>query len=268
LKVLRADFVGRNLSRKYVNDQMSRVRRIFKWGVEEELILPGVIHALQAVPGLARGRSNARETESILPVSDEIIAAVEPHLSRQVWAMIQLQLYTGCRAGEIVRLRPIDLNMTGHVWFFTLDDHKNTHRGHSRTIYVGPHAQTVVQPFLADRSLEQFLFSPRDAENERHARAQSHRRPDQQANARKTARLVGDRYTVGSYRRAVQRACKIAGVSSWSPSQLRHNAATMVRKQFGLDGAQVMLGHTHADVTQIYAQVNQAKGVEIAATIG
>ncbi|MCH8151881.1 MAG: hypothetical protein IH830_05865 [Planctomycetes bacterium] len=33
--------------------------------------------------------------------------------SHQVWALIQLQLSTGARSGELVRVRPIDLDMTG-----------------------------------------------------------------------------------------------------------------------------------------------------------
>ena len=30
----------------------------------------------------------------------------------------------------------------------------------------------------------------------------------------------------------------------WSPNQLRHAAATEVRKQFGLEAAQIILGHS------------------------
>ena len=54
----------------------------------------------------------------------------------------------------------------------------------------------------------------------------------------------------------------------WHPNQLRHSAATRVRKEFGLEAAQVLLGHSRADVTQIYAEKNQALAAAVAAKIG
>ncbi len=39
------------------------------------------------------------------------------------------------------------------------------------------------------------------------------------------------------------------------------NAATRIRSEFGLETAQVVLGHAKADVTQIYAERDQAKAV-------
>jgi len=44
--------------------------------------------------------------------------------------------------------------------------------------------------------------------------------------------------------------------------------ATAVRKQFGLEAAQVALGHSNAKVTQIYAERNLAKAAEIARQVG
>ena len=35
----------------------------------------------------------------------------------------------------------------------------------------------------------------------------------------------------------------------WSPNRLRHSAATAIRQRFGLEAAQVPLGHASADVT-------------------
>jgi hypothetical protein len=50
------------------------------------------------------------------------------------------------------------------------------------------------------------------------------------------ARNYGDRYDVIAYRVAISRACAKAGVPSWSPGQLRQNAATRLRREFGLAG--------------------------------
>jgi len=54
----------------------------------------------------------------------------------------------------------------------------------------------------------------------------------------------------------------------WHPNQLRHAHATKVRERFGLEAAQVALGHEQADVTQIYAERNVALAAKVAAEIG
>jgi len=54
----------------------------------------------------------------------------------------------------------------------------------------------------------------------------------------------------------------------WHPHQLRHNYATNVRREFGLEAAQVLLGHTKADVTQIYAERDMTRAATVAAKIG
>ena len=70
---------------------------------------------------------------------------------------------------------------------------------------------------MIDRAVDAFLFSPREAERERAATALTHRRPRQKPNPRKTERVLGDRYTVDSYRRAIERGCKAADVAVWRP---------------------------------------------------
>jgi site-specific recombinase XerC len=52
------------------------------------------------------------------------------------------------------------------------------------------------------------------------------------------------------------------------PNQLRHSYATKVRKEHGLEAAQVLLGHSKADVTQVYAERNSALAAKVAAEIG
>ena len=166
-------------------------------------------------------------------------------------------------------LRAIDLDTTRPVWIFRPASHKTAHHGKDRHIYLGPQAQAILSPFMAHRPLDAYLLSPREGRAERQAEgAHCRRRPNQKENPRKTDRMVGNHYTTGSYRRAIQRACDIAGIDRWSPHQLRHNAATAIRKKFGLEAAQLLLGHAKADVTQMYAEVNQAKAVEVAGKLG
>ena len=46
-------------------------------------------------------------------------------------------------------MRPIDIDTAGRVWLYKPKQHKNLYRGRIRTIYLGPKAQAVIQPFLA-----------------------------------------------------------------------------------------------------------------------
>jgi integrase len=61
---------------------------------------------------------------------------------------------------------------------------------------------------------------------------------------------------------------KAAPIPDWSPNQLRHAAATEIRKKFGLEAAQVVLGHSTADITQVYAERNQALAAQVIRQIG
>jgi integrase len=54
----------------------------------------------------------------------------------------------------------------------------------------------------------------------------------------------------------------------WHPNQLRHTFATRVRGEHGLEAAQVLLGHSRADVTQVYAERNERLAVAVAEKIG
>ena len=49
---------------------------------------------------------------------------------------------------------------------------------------------------------------------------------------------------------------------------LTHTAATEIRSKFGLEAAQVILGYSQANVTQVYAERDIAKGIEVAKRIG
>jgi integrase len=54
----------------------------------------------------------------------------------------------------------------------------------------------------------------------------------------------------------------------WHPHQLRHNAATRLRKQFGLEAARVVLGHKSNAVAEVYAEIDLAKAEKIMAEVG
>ena len=70
------------------------------------------------------------------------------------------------------------------------------------------------------------------------------------------------------YRDAIHRACNKAGVERWSPNQLRHNAATKISKQFGLENARAVLSHSHISTTEIYAERDFGVALKVAKEMG
>ena len=132
----------------------------------------------------------------------------------------------------------------------------------------------MLRPYLF-REGEAFCFRPCDSERERLARRTDDRttpisygnRPGTNK-VRRPKRKAGEKYTTDSYRRAIHRACIKAGIPKWSPNQLRHTAATEVRKKFGLDAAQTVLGHARADTTEIYAEPNHEKARAVMREVG
>jgi hypothetical protein len=78
--------------------------------VAEELVPPSVYHGLQAVSGLKKGRTEARETCPIRPVAEEHVEAVLPMRTPPVRAMVQVQRLSGMRPCEVVIMRPCDID--------------------------------------------------------------------------------------------------------------------------------------------------------------
>jgi integrase len=272
LKTVRAAMIESGLCRSVINKRVSRIVMAFRWAVENELVPPAVYQGLRAVRGLPRGRSEARESEPVRPVPDAFVDAIRPHVARQVWALVELQRLTGMRPGEACIMRTIDIDMSCKVWSFRPETHKSEHHGRQRTIFLGPQAQAILRHWLRP-DLSAFLFSPAEAMAERSGRLRESRRtPIQpsQRNRRKPhpAKVPSDHYTVDSYRRAIAYGCRKADVPKWHPNQLRHNAATRLRKEFGLDVARAVLGHSSPVVTEVYAELDMAKAAEAIAKVG
>lgn len=275
LKAVRQSMIVRGWCRTLVNQRIGRVRRIFKWAAAEELVPFEVYQRLTAVTGLQRGRTEARESEPVGPIDDSVVDATLPYLNRFVRGMVEFQRLTGCRPGEACLIRRVDIDTGGAVWLYKPVHHKLAYRNRSRTIAIGPKAQLILKEFFTP-NLDDYLFSPRRAVEELHStRAANRVTPRYPSHMKRNAarrsggkRKPAERYTVTSYGYAIRRACKKAAVPSWHPNQLRHAFATRVRKVHGLEAAQVLLGHSRADVTQVYAERNEALATEVAAKIG
>src|SRR5262249_28521245 len=151
LKACRAEMVKKGWARTYVNAQVDRLRRMFRWAASEELLPAAVYQALRTVESLRRGRTEARETAKVKPVAPDRVEATVPHMPPVVKAMVRFQLLTGCRPDEVCRLRPLDLEMSNpSCWVYRPGSeqgehgqHKTAHHGHDRLSLIGPKAQEV-----------------------------------------------------------------------------------------------------------------------------
>jgi integrase len=256
-------------------------------------MIPGAVYRdLLTVQGLQSGRTEARDSAVVRPVNEEIVVAVLPHLPAVVADIVRLQRLTGMRPQEVCLMRPMDIEQSGEVWIYRPKSHKTEHRGRDRVVFCGPQSQAILLKYMA-RGSDDYCFQPRDSEAKRRAAQHAARvvplhygnRPGTNRRS-KPRRTAGDHYTVDSYRRAIHRACdkafpapedvapdpaKLAAWQSehrWSPNRLRHSAGTEIRRRFGLEAAQVVLGHSKADVTQIYAERDYALGARVAKEVG
>ncbi|MEM1208125.1 MAG: site-specific integrase [Planctomycetota bacterium] len=275
LQEVRQAMIDRGWTRSYVNRSIREVVNAIRHGVAIERVRPETVTALECVKPLKRGELGVAEGKPVKPVPDAHIAAIEPYVSRQVWALVQLQLLTGARAGELVIMRAVDLDTAGKVWLYRPSQHKGTHRGQERTVYLGPRAQAVVAPFLVGRPVKSYLFSPAEAEAERRERQHAARKTplscgNKPGSNRAPApqRKPREHFTTDTYGRAIRRGCERAGVDPWGVHRLRHNAATELRREFGIEAARLILGHRAPSVTETYAELSHDKAIDVIARVG
>lgn len=293
LFALQERLVAAGLARRTINKRVEIVKRVFRWAVSRELLPPAIHQALATVPGLRLGRCNAREPEPVRPVDDAVVEATLPYLPPVVADLVRFQRLTGCRPGEACRLRPRDVDRSGRLWVYVPPRHKTELHGKARLVVIGPRAQAVLAPYLL-RGADEFCFRPAESERrrlaERHARRRTPlscgNRPGTNRR-RRPRRVPGDCYDTRAYARAIRRAVAQANrellarhvaaggraedaprLPVWSPNRLRHTAATAIRRAFGLEAAQVVLGHARADVTQVYAERDLQRAFDVMERIG
>jgi integrase len=268
------------LSRGLINQRVKRIRRMFRWAVEQELVAPSVLHGLEAVRGLQHGRTDAREAKPVLPIPCAIVEETLPILQPMLADMVCLQLETGMRPGELVTMRACDIDMVGPVWLYRPVQHKTLHHGHGRIVPIGPKGQAIICRYLIADVLAP-LFSPARMMEERalarRAARKSKVQPSQKdRQKRKPKKKPGASYTTLSYGRAIAVAIKRHNrdkpegerLAHWHPHQLRHLRALEIKRAAGLDVARAVLRHRSPVITEHYATLDIAKAAEIVAKIG
>lgn len=234
LKAVRAAFVELGWVRQSVNRAVGRIKHIFRFGVENELVEPGTLQKLEAVSPLLAGRTEAIDNPPRSAVPDEHIEAVKRLVRPFVADLIELQRLIGARSGELLGLTTGMIDRSGPVWVARLETHKTIHHGHSRTLAIGPKAQAILEKYLLSDDPNKLIL----------------------------------RMTRCAYNRAIVRACTILEIPRFVPHQLRHTAAVAIREKFGLEHVQSVLGHASADMSEHYGRLGILKAVEVAMKLG
>jgi integrase len=268
------------LTRTTINHQLGNLKRVFKWAVSRELISADRLTALATVGGLRYQKSEARDNAPRLPVDWSVVEKVLPHLTPVVADMVRFQWHTGCRPQNVCSIKPCEVDTTQEPWVWTPTHHKAKYRGHDLVIFLGPAAQAVLKPYL-DRPSKQYCFSPKESVAQRYFTG----KPRKNRKPKSDLKHIRDHYTTDTYHQAVthgiaQQATpridqpyrvakfRAAGLVYWTPHQLRHAKAQMIRDQFGLEAAQAVLGHSSLTATQIYAKKRLDLAKELASKCG
>ena len=300
LRECRKAMIKKGWTRKQINRQVNRIRQMMAWGVLEELMPPEVIHSLKCLPALQPGEDGVKERPKVKPVPEDLVNRCLPFMQKPIAAMVELMLWTGCRAGELVLLRPCDIDQSDDVWVYRPQFHKGEKAGKERNILIGPEAQKILFGWMENCPNDEYIFSPAKAEKLRLAeRSDSRKTPPYPSHMRRNAnkrvgnkrkRKPGKRYDVDAFRRAITYGIDKADrsarrtrdqakdpesitpyrvksherlIPSWHPHQLRHTAATRLRKLHGIEMARVILGHSSIEVSELYAEIDldQARAV-------
>jgi integrase len=305
LRALQRRMIEQGLARNTINDRVAWIKAVFHWGLSQGMVSPDQYLRLKAVPSLRIGRGG-RETPPVRPVPDHTIDQTLPHLPPAVADMVRLQRLTGMRPGEVRAMRWSEIDTAGPVWLYSPREHKTARLGRERIIRIGPRAQDILRKYLTTTlNPDRPIFSPEVSEAHRRAEAHAKRKTPLSCGNKPSKRIrrnYSDRYDKDSYARAIERACDKAfphpnlrpreGESErkflarladaqrnelahwrrahrWSPNRLRHTAATEIRRQFGLEAAQIVLGHSSALITDaVYAERDHALANKVLAQIG
>lgn len=284
LKRVRRRLVKRKLARRTINHMVSRIKRIFRWASEEEIVPSHLYHRLTCVKGLYRGEMNCRDPKKVKPAPLVDIEALLPHLSPVVADMLRIQYWCDMRPAEVCIMRAVDIDMSGAIWLYRPHDHKTAWRECDQVKAIPPIAQVIIRKYLRP-DLTAYLFSQTDTAAWRAEQRQANGKP------RKTKRYPSEerrvqlksatrvrrasrhadsmRFDTKSYYRAIgygfKRAAK-AGIEidRFAPNQVRHSITTFVSQRLGQQAAQRYAGHSDLNTTNIYTENEISELVNVA----
>ena len=113
---LRLEFINAGWSRTYIGDQCGRIKRMFAWGVAQEVLHGDARHRLDAVRPLKPGEHGVRETPPVKPVSQADLDATLKLMKPERADQVRLLLLTGMRPQELMQLSVEHIDRTTDVF--------------------------------------------------------------------------------------------------------------------------------------------------------
>jgi len=260
----RLKLVQYGLAVKTVNDRCALVKAMCDWAAQKQVLSKSVAYGIRVIKPLKEGNYGVKASKKIKPIPIQWIAATCRHTTPVVAAMIKLHFYGAMRSTDVCTIRPCDIDQKSlkndELWVYYPPFHNEQSKGNKHRVLLGKRAQKILMPFLL-RPKTTFCFTPEQSQNQR---------------SKQTDKEYNNRYNKDSYRRAVlyaiaaankdreqrakQSGVNIDKIGHWTPHQLRHTMATILREKEGLDATQSVLDHTSLEATQIYAERNEKVG--------
>ena len=222
-----------NLCRRTINDRIAWIKRAFRWAAENEYIPPEIVSRLEVARSLKAGRCKAPEGQGVKPVDWQTVQNTINHCPQKLATMITVHWFTGMRPGEVVKMRKSEIDQSGEIWIYKPKEHKNAYRGQQRFVPLGEHAKAALLPWWM-KTKSDLLWEMQPL----------------------------------SYYRAIKRVNQKHNLKSWPPNQIRHSAATRLRKEIGIEAARVVLGHRSVSTTEIYAESDVNRAIEAMRKVG
>lgn len=239
-------WVREDISRKVINDRVNRIRRAVRWATKppHRWFSLAVLEDIRLADPLKKGRSKARETEDVKPVSWETVSTTIAAADFELATMIELHWWTGMRPDELCSMKRCEIKTEqvntpdgrASLMIYRPTHHKTAHHGKNRIIVIGPNGAAVLKPWLQ-------------------------RIP---SNRQQLWRLTREQ----SYYQAVTRTARRAKAPHWCPLQIRHSYATRLRAAVGLDATKTAMGHSKIETTQIYAEPDMTAVFHALAKLG
>ncbi len=285
------------LCRSTINARVKIIRRMFQWAGEKEIVPGSQWMNLAALKSLRRHTTNAREPKTVRPVDPVIVRETMQHMTPILQAMVELHMLTGMRSTEVCCIQPRYIEQVSESrWLYHVPteankmEYKNDDIGkHDRTVPLVGRTVEILTPYLL-RADDAYCFDPAVGEKQNREHRRANRKtplyPGHLARYLKQRknRVYGARYDKDSYGRAISRAVTATNKArkaaagdaalaageypteatwtpiKWHPHQLRHTAATIVRKKMkdaGRDAARALLGQKQGNVIDTYAEIDR-----------
>jgi integrase len=246
LETVRNAMIKEQFVRKTINGYVSRIIMSFRWGVGRKFVPPSVLHECENIEHLKSGRVNVPESKKVTSAPIKLVRLVQDHFRKSestamLADMIELQLLTGMRPGDVCGMKFEDIDQSDDVWVYRVRDdvNKTAHMDKGRTVMLGPKAQAVLGKNWKTKG---FVFTLSG----------------------------GDRpVKVSRYGFRIRQACDELQISRWHPHQLRHNYATEVKRRYESDRvAATAIGDSEEVTRRVYLDEDHTVAKRVAAEMG